>query len=342
VTLSAEAFQTAGIQVETVRRSIPATELDVPGQVEYDPRRVALISPRVAGRLERLSAVEGDRVEAGSTVALLYSADYVTAQSELRQAVRRVEFLAGTADEPGAQALARAARRRLRLLGVDEAEVERIAGGGEPRDYLSITAPFAGTIVEAHALAGAAIVSGQEIFKLADLSVVDVVAAVPERSIPLVAVGQRAVIAIAAYPAMRFQGQVERFRGELDPETRTVRAVIHATNRSGRLRPGMFATVTLSGRAMTEESQGQPVLTMPEQAVVSEGERRFVFVEVADRTFERREVTIASLAPPGSTTPVSSRVIVREGIRDGDRVVVQGAFTLKSELAKAGLGEHGH
>lgn len=352
VTLSEAAYQTARIAMDVATRhgsTGGAEPLVVPGQVEFDPRRVALISPRVAGRIERLMVVEGDRVGAGQTVALLYSPLYVTAQSDLGQAAKRASVLAGTADAQGATALVDAARRRLRALGASQPEIARLETGGEPSDYAPIAAPFAGRIMEAHTLTGAAVDAGQEIFKLADLSVVDVVAEVPERSLPLVVVGQRATIGIAAYPSLRFEGRVERLRGELNPETRTVRAVIHVPNPSGRLRPGMFATVELQVAASAvarETGEAAPsiagLISIPENAVVSEGERRFVFVEVGQRTFERREVEIASLAPPGSATPVGNRVVVRRGLNAGDRVVVEGAFILKSELAKAGLGEHGH
>ena len=352
VTLTEAAFQTAEIRVEAVRADDAARvgeDLEVPGQVEYDPSRVAVISSRVPGRIERLAAVEGNRVRAGEAVAFLYSPAYVTAQSDLQQAVRRAQNMAGTADEEGTRALVDAARRRLRLLGVSDAEVTRVASGGDPRDFLAIAAPFGGSIVEAHVLAGAAVEAGQEIFRIADLSVVDVVAEVPERSMPLVFIGQAATIGIAAYPSLRFDGQVERLRGELNAETRTIRAVIHASNASGRLRAGMFATVQLSvpARAAAGVSSAGAlasgaVLTIPETAIVSDGEKRFVFVEVGARSFERREVTVSSLAPPGSTTPGANRMIVRSGLAAGDRVVVQGAFTLKSELAKGELGEHGH
>jgi hypothetical protein len=100
--------------------------------------------------------------------------------------------------------------------------------------------------MEAHLLTGAAVEPGAPVFTVADLSVIDVVAEVPERSLPLVRTGQRASVRIAAFPAMRFEGEVERLRDALNPETRTVRAVIHVPNSSRRLRPGMFATVQLA------------------------------------------------------------------------------------------------
>jgi RND family efflux transporter MFP subunit len=354
VTLSTTALQTAGIRTESVRSAAGAAaasvDLEVPGQVEFDPNRVALISSRAQGRIERLLVVEGDRVRAGQTVALLSSPAHLTAQSDLAQATRRARLLAGTADEEGANAIVDAARRRLRALGVGNAEIARLQRGGEPAQYLTLAAPFAGSIMEAKELLGAAVEPGQQIFKIADLSFVDVVAEVPERALPLVRIGQGATISLAAYPTLRFAGEVERLRDELNPETRTVRAVIHVPNVSARLRPGMFATVrlvvpvTTVARAVdtaTGRTTGD-LITIPETAVVSDGNRRYVFVEVGVRTYERRLVDVASLAPPGSATPGGDRVGVRTGLTAGDRVVVNGAFILKSELAKASLGEHGH
>ena len=111
----------------------------------------------------------------------------------------------------------------------------------------------------------------------------------------------------------------------------------------------MFATVRLQVRAtaLTQQTgagaeRGTPMLTIPETAVVTDGEARYVFVEVGPRTYERRSVQVVSLAPPGSTRPAGNRVGIRSGIAAGDRVVVSGAFVLKSELAKGALGDHDH
>lgn len=340
VTLSEAAFRTAGIQVEPVgaqAMSAAGAGLQVPGQVEFDPARVALISPRTGGRIERLTAVEGDRVSAGQTVALITSPAHLTAQNDLIQATRRAQLLAGTADAAGADALVAAARRRLRLLGVSDGEVTRIAASGEVRSVLGIPAPFAGSIVEAQALAGAAVEAGSPLFKIADLSVVDVVAEVPERALPLLRVGEGASITLAAYPSLRFEGRVERLRDQLDPTTRTVKAIIHVPNANRALRPGMFATVTLAP-STGNTAAAETVLTVPESALVTDGAERYVFVEAGPRTYERRGVTIQSLATPGSAVS-SGRVAVVSGLSAGERVVVAGAFTLKSELAKAAFAE---
>ncbi|HEX7239437.1 MAG TPA: efflux RND transporter periplasmic adaptor subunit [Longimicrobiaceae bacterium] len=345
VTLTEAAYRTAQIRVEAVGAQPAAAAsagLQVPGQVEFDPARVAMVSPRVAGRIERLTVVEGDRVGAGQTVALLTSPTYLTAQNDLVQATRRAELLAGTQDEQGARALAEAARRRLRLLGVGNATISRIASSGEINSVLAVPTPFAGSIVETHALAGAAVEPGTPLFKIADLSVVDVVAEVPERAMPLLRIGQRGTITLAAYPALRFEGRVERLRDQLDPTTRTVKAILHVPNPDRALRPGMFANVILDAPATAAlQSPTSTLLTIPESAVVTDGAERYVFVEVAPRTFERRAVQVEVLSAPGSTGSGTERVAVRSGLAAGERVAVSGAFTLKSELGKAGF-EHDH
>jgi RND family efflux transporter MFP subunit len=344
VTLSASALETAGIRIESVIAggSGQSAELVVPGQVQFDPRRVALVSPRVEGRIERLDVVVGDRVRAGQTVAELYSAEFATAQADALQAERRARLLSGTTDSSGANALANAARRRLRLLGLSDDGAGRVLETGTPLDFLPLASPIKGTITKSHTLPGAAVEAGAPVFEVSDLDVMDVAAEVPEASLPLVRIGQRAAVGIAAYPTMSFQGEVERMSGELNPETRTVQAVVHVPNRGGHLRAGMFATVRLSVDRRTDPATPDSVVTVPASAIVTEGERHFAFVQVQPGTFERREVEVASLTPAGSMAPVQGRVAVRRGLRPGERVVTAGAFTLKSELAKASLGEHGH
>jgi multidrug efflux pump subunit AcrA (membrane-fusion protein) len=344
VTLSEAAYRTAGIRVEPVstEAATAGSGLQVPGQVEFDPARVAMVSPRAAGRIERLTVVEGDRVGAGQTVALVSSPAFLTAQNDLVQAVRRARVLAGTQDAAGADALVVAARRRLRLMGIGDGAIDRVAASGEIGAAMPVPAPFGGSIVETHALAGQAVEAGTPLFKIADLSVVDVAAEVPERAMPLLRIGQRATISLAAYPSLRFEGRVERLRDQLDPTTRTVKAIIHVPNPQRALRPGMFASVTLDAPAEAAlQSAAATLLTIPESALVTDGEQRYVFVETAPRTFERRAVQVEALSAPGSTVPATGRVAVRSGLAAGERVAVAGAFTLKSELGKAGF-EHGH
>lgn len=347
VKLSEAAFRTAQIVVQEVGSLAAGDDaeiLDVPGQVEVDPRRIALVSSRVAGRVERLNVVEGDHVDAEQAVGTLFSTAYLTAQTDLMQAARRARTLAGTADEGGANALLEAAKGRLRLLGASESEIGA-SQHAEPTATFALRAPITGSVTESKVLPGAAVAPGDPIFVIADLSVMDVVAEIPERSLPEVRIGQRATVSIAAFPSMKFSGTVERMRDALNTETRTLRAVIHVANGSGRLRPGMFATVQLE--VPTRDATAMPrsatndrrVLVIPESAIITDGERKFVFVETGERTYERREIRASVLSTAGSAKQGTSAVAVQDGLRAGERVVISGAFILKSELAKASLSD---
>ena len=340
VVLSAEAERTAGIATMAARLAEEAPVagwLTVPGQIEADPARVVLVSPRVGGRLERLDAVVGERVEAGQVVAQLNSPAYITAQGDYQLALQRAEALGATADSTGARALADAARRRLILAGATDADVAHLARGEPPDPLLPIRAPTGGSLVEQGALAGSAVEPGTMIFRLVDLSEVDVVADVPERELQQLRLGQRATVTLAALPGVRFTGIIERIRDELDPTTRTIDAILHVRNPRGQLRPGMFATVELGRASGTGAAPGGVVI--PESAVLMDGDARIVFVAAGPHTFQRREVLIAPFGSVADVAPADRRVLVTAGLEAGELVVTAGAFTLKSELAKAAFAD---
>lgn len=342
VSLSAASYATAGIVIDTVRRTsvaAPSGGLEVPAQIEFDPARVALISPRTAGRIERLTVVIGDRVAAGQAVGYLSSPDFLTAQADYLQAKRRAALLAGTADAEGTAALARAARQRLEFLGVPASAIARLDAGGEPAVLLPIGAPMSGSIIQSMTLAGAAVLPGTPIFQIANISIVNAIAQVPERALAVVHEGQGASVSVAAFPTLHFSGRVTRLQSELDSATRTIKAAVRVPNDGRQLRPGMFATVRLNvpaGSSVASSTAG--MITIPERAVIVQGEDRYVFVQVAPRTFERRSVTVVPLAPAGSAVEPGGRVVVQSGLTAGDLVVVDGAFTLQSELGKSQLG----
>jgi multidrug efflux pump subunit AcrA (membrane-fusion protein) len=335
VTLSEAAFATARIEVAPVGSETSAAAgaggLQAPGQVDFDPARVAVVSPRTGGRIERLAAVPGDRVGAGQTVAFISSREFLTAQSDLAQAVRRAQVLAGTADEQGARALVAAGRRRLRLLGASPGAIARIERGEDPASLLAVTAPFAGSILETLAPAGSAVEAGTPIFRIANLSSVLVAADVPERALAALRAGQGATVRLAAFPDRSYSGRVERVGDVVDPATRTVKALIRVPNPERTLRPGMFATVALDIPGVGSEPAAV-LLTVPSSALVNDGDARYVFVEVGPRSYERRAVEVAGGAAGG-------RVVITSGLAAGERVVTRGAFTLKSELGKAAFGD---
>lgn len=344
VTLTAEAQTRAGIEVApvTLVRATPASledALEVPGHVEVDPRRVGVVSARSAGRLERLFAVEGDVIEAGAPVAEMFSPSFQVAQADLVQSLRRAELLRTSADSLAAAQLAVAAAQRLRVLGASEEDIAALRRGDPPQPLQPLRAPLTGSVIASHAVAGAALDAGAAVVTIADLTELDVVAEIPEIALPTVRVGQVASVTVAAFPDRRFRGTIERIRDMLDPETRTVRAVLHVPNASRDLRPGMYASVRIGVTPRGSDATAG-ALRIPSSAVVFDGTETIVFVETAERTYQRRVVTIEGLARPGSLNPSVESVLVRAGLTEGERIVIRGAFILKSELGKAALAEH--
>ncbi|MBI2407605.1 MAG: efflux RND transporter periplasmic adaptor subunit [Gemmatimonadetes bacterium] len=337
VTLSEEAFQTARLLVESPRPDAGGSSeasVDVPAQVEFDPARVAVVSPRAAGRLERMLAVPGDRVARDQVVAEVQSAAFAVAVNDYLQAGRRLQHLVGTPDEAGAKAVLDAARRRLELLGVAGGAIDQLATGVAGSALMSVTAPFSGSVIESLSLPGQAVEAGTPLYRLADLSVVLVAAEVPERALQLVRVGDRAVVRALGTGEVVFTGRVARVSDVVDPEKRTAKAYVEVANPARALKPGMFANVRLRDRA----AAGAPGLTVPEDAVMADGTARYVFVEVGARTFERRAVEVAP-SPYAGGGPAGGRLTIVSGLSTRDRVVTRGAFTLKSELAKFMLAD---
>jgi RND family efflux transporter MFP subunit len=135
-------------------------------------------------------------------------------------------------------------------------------------------------------------------------------------------------VAVAAYPEERFPGRLDFIGRRVEEETRTTRARIVVPNRSHRLLPGMFASVELA------VGEGRPVLAVPREAVQRDGEQAICFVEEEPGHYERREVVVGEAGP--------TYVEVRSGLAEGERVVTTGAFILKSEIEKEGMGGGHH
>jgi cobalt-zinc-cadmium efflux system membrane fusion protein len=295
-------------------------ELDVPATAEADPARITKISPPLPGRVVKLMVRLGEAVRQGEPLCSFDSADlaasqsdYLKARSAQTQAARalkrqkdlsehgigaRKDLEQAETDEDQARSeLARAATR-LKLLGMDPGEI------GQP---LTLRAPITGRVIDLSTAPGqyqndpAAV-----LMVIADLSTIWVTAQVPEKDIQRVAVGDDARARFSAYPGESFQGRVQLVGDVLAPETRTVKVRIQLANERHRLKPGMFARVTLQGRE-------SPELVVPASALLVRGDQSFLFVEKAPWTFERRPVEVGE--------PLATGIPVARGLSSGERIV---------------------
>lgn len=326
--LSVSPRAAALMQVETtpvVRRPVAAS-LHLYGKVDVDETRLRHIAAWVPGRLERLYVnTTGEVVRAGQPMVEIYSPLLVAAQHELLQSletVRRLPDGAAPSHRAGAEALAAAARDKLRLLGVSEEQIEEIAARGATEDRLTLKAPASGVVTAREATEGMYVAAGERIYSVADLGHLWVNLEVHEREVGWLRVGQPVVLAVRALPGETFRGTVAFILPEVDEGARTVRVRVNLPNPQSRLKPGMFVT----GEVRAPVREADP-LVIPASAPLITGRRAVVYVQLpdADRpTFEGREVVLGPRA--------GDVYVVRSGLAEGERVVSRGNFKIDSEL----------
>lgn len=307
-------------------------EVRTVGQVTFDERRVTVIAPKIDGWVEHLDVdVTGQPVRAGAPLLRLYSPMLVTAQEELLLAKRLVLDVAEGSAEARRDAadLLASARRRLVSWDIAPSDIARIERTGEVQRTLTLRAPVSGFVVEKRVLEGQKIMAGDALYRIADLRTVWVEGAVFEQDLPAVRVGQHAVAELEALPGKTLSGRITYVYPTLDAETRTARVRMELPNPSLRIKPGMYATIRVTGLGRAR------ALSVPRSAVLSTGERNLVFVKRPDGMLEPRLVTL------GMTT--DDRIEILRGIAAGDTVVASATFLVDAEsnlgTALGGMGD---
>lgn len=341
VRISPEVLSRNGIRLGTAEAGVLTGAFEVPAEVQLNPDRVAHISPLVEGQLLSVDVTLGDRVEAETQLARLRSVELGQARAELS----RTTSLRDVAEQN------RDRQRRLREEGIgserslleaelayEQADAERDAArsrlrvfglrGGSGPD-MTLESPIAGVVVERHATRGENVSPDDTLFIVADLSRVWVIGRVYEQQVAQVAPGMNANLTLNAYPGRTWTGTVDFVGATLDESTRTLPIRVEIDNPDGLLRPGLFGSLRLAS--------GQPTSTsvvVPLSAVQTVDNRTVVFVP----GHEEGEFA----AHPVTTGRENTRQVeVLEGLEPGARIVVEGAFILKSELMRGDLG-HGH
>jgi len=190
---------------------------------------------------------------------------------------------------------------------------------------LELKAPIDGLITVRRSTVGELIGKETEIYTISDPTDLWVLAEIKERDIGAVRVGQDARFSVLAYAGEKFHGKIVLVSNRVEPESRTLEVRIAVANEDGRLKPGMFADVEIATTALKD------VLVIPDEALQKIEDDEIVFIAISDTRFEKRAVK-TGLEERG-------RVQIFDGIKEGERVVTDGSFILKSELLKGELGE---
>jgi Cu(I)/Ag(I) efflux system membrane fusion protein len=324
VDVDAGTLKELGIRLEVVGRESLTQEVRAVATVVPDESRISHVHTRVSGWVEQLHVnTTGETVRAGQPLARIFSQELLSSQAEYLAARKN------TAASGITSVVVASGRTRLTVLGMTPAEIDAIEQTGEPHRLVTVIAPRSGVVVNRGISVGTSVDPSTRLLTIADLSRVWVLAEVPEASIPGIRAGATAQLDFPASGRPPFAARVDFLYPTLTDRTRTLRVRFLAANPGGALRPGLYGTAAF-------EATGQPVITVPRDAVVDTGVQQHVFVATGER-FEPRAVTVGM--------QLADRVEIRSGLEPGERIVAAGVFLLDSESrlrATGGAGGHDH
>ncbi len=345
VRISEIGVERSGIRTEPVVLERLVGGIDVPAEVQLNPNRTAHVTPMVAGQIDEVHVALGDTVQAKQALATMRSVALGEARSSVTNAragveVARANFIRQEElkrEGIGAQRAYLEAQGKLRSAESDLAAANerlQVYGGRKGAgSTTTIRSPLNGIVIERHATSGEVVSEGASLFMVSDLSRVWIVGRLYEQDVAAARVGAPAVVSLQAYPGKSWSGEVSYVSHTLDPHTRTLAIRVELENPDGTLRPGLFGKISLSPAG---NLTGQ-VPSVAESAVQRIDGQTLVFVATEEPgVFRPAFVTLGARA--------RGKVEVRDGVVEGDQVVVSGAFTLKSELlgGKLSEGDHQH
>src|SRR5712691_4262483 len=343
VVLSPEALARAGIKTAPVSAIAGGTAVTAPGSVMANAYREVKVTPIAAGIVNKVHVELGAVVKRGAPLVTLFSVELADAQTKYmststmleadhkklertRQlvdigAASRQDLEEITAVHEAHATEAEAARLRLQLLGLSAEQVRALTSPSQIVSTIVVPAPITGVITSRSANLGQVVAMGQELLSVTDLSEVWVVGDLYEQDFKMATVGSEATITTPAYPSLMLRGRVSYIDPRVDSQSRTAKARIEVPNSDGRLRLGMYVTVSFT-------TPGGRAVVVPRAAVQTIGDRQVVFVPAKgeEGKFIQRQVRLGSA--------VGDNYTVLSGLKPGETVVTEGSFFLRAEILR--------
>ena len=327
VRIPLERRQEIGVTTTKVEKQTVSGAIETNGVVAEDEGRVHAVNAKFAGYIETLFVDRtGQSVRRNQRLLTVYSPDLVATERELLLAVENARRLRNSSSREAsddATSLLAATRERLRLWDIPDSEIDRIERSGQVSKSLTLYSPSSGIVLKKAALPGMAITPGMELYTVADLSTVWVLADVYQSEMAVIAPGNTATVSASFLPGETFRGKIDFVYPTVSEETRTVKVRIVIPNPKGSLKPGMFVHTAL-------QSHGREALAIPRSALIQTGERQIVFVERPAGVFAPREIK----------TGVAGKdsIEILSGLSEGDNVVTSANFLIDSESRIGALG----
>lgn len=331
VQITPEKQQLIGVKYGDVERGGGSRTIRAVGKVAFDETRIQHIHTKVEGWIDQVFVdYTGQLVSKGQPLMTVYSPDMLASQRELLLAAKATDTMKNnplpTAFDQS-ESLLQAARRRLELWDLSEAQINQVLKTGQPIKNVTLYSPIVGYVTDRKAFPQLKVMPDTDLYTIVDLSRVWIMADLFEYEAPNIHVGEAARVSLQAIPGRTFTARIDYIQPQVDPMTRTLKIRLDMDNPGLLLKPDMYADV--------EFRLNIPVqLTVPADAVLDAGERKTVFVDRGNGFFEPRQVTTGDRA--------GNRIQILSGLTGGERVVTSGNFLIDSEsqmkAAAAGMG----
>lgn len=379
IRLTPRAQALAEVKTEEIEIRHLFRELNTVGGIDYDERRIAYVASWIPGRIDKLFVdFTGVKVRKGDPLVWIYSPELLTTQEEYLLALETSEKVKESRNEEtikGAKSLVEASEKRLLLWGINQEQIEELKQRKKAKTHMTIYAPIGGTVINKNVLEGKYVKEGENLYQIADLSNLWVLADIYEYEMGWIKEGQGVEIISSAYPGEKFKGKISFIDPYLNPKTRSVKVRIDVPNTQLKLKPGMYVNVLIKshiqegirGSVKTVytcpmhpevksskpgecpkcgmflvKKEGAPadsVLAVPKGAVLDTGVRKLVYIEEDKGTYVPKEVELGPEAIALVNGKRRKFFAVKAGLSEGMRVVSQGNFLIDSQSQITGQAE---
>lgn len=308
IRISPERQQMIGVKFATAEITDDSRTIRTVGRVAADETRVGHVHTRVEGWIDKVSVdFTGYNVRKGEPMLTIYSPEMLASQQELLLAARARDIM---------PSLFEAAKRRLQLWDLSDAQIDQVLRTGQPIRAVAVYAPMSGIVTERNVFPNQKVTPDTDLYTITDLGRVWILADVFESDVTSVAIGAAVSVTVPSLGAATIAARVNYIQPKVDPATRTMQVRLDAANPGIRLKPDMYVNVEFG-------LSSAPQLTVPGSAVLDTGDRQTVFVDLGNGYLEPRAVVIGER--------LGDRVAIVRGLRAGERVVASGTFLVDSE-----------
>jgi Cu(I)/Ag(I) efflux system membrane fusion protein len=321
LSLSDSQIQMANVQTVKISSSSFSTSKVLNGQLVVNPARSALVSSRYSGRVEKLYVREiGGRIKKGQALFQVYSEELQTLQQDYLLQIKQV---AAFPDEKIYGSMREAAKNKLRLFGVSDAQIRSLDQGAKASPLLTVYSNAAGTVTELNITEGQYIAEGTQVLKLENFDQLWLEMDVYPSEISRLTIGMKVKALINGISENEQTLQIDFISPQLDPATQILKVRAPIQN-SGNLQAGMQATVFLPVSEISD------AMSLPLDAVIRDEMGAHVWIKTSKNTFSPRMVRTGEES--------SDQIIILSGLEDVKEVVISGAYLLSSEfILKKGI-----